>query len=112
MYLAALRNYGAYVIDAAGGFTFYAEDIHTANLRLSDDEINELIGEAAGSPLPAGKTKWQIVMEKLTEEAELGVIPLASGPWWEYGPDGRDPATATYGIANFEVIENATVPAE
>ncbi|MCP4591207.1 MAG: hypothetical protein GY842_10705 [bacterium] len=112
MFIAALRNYGAYPIDAAGGFVFYAEDIHTANLRLSDDEINELIGEAAGSPLPAGKTKWQIVIEKLNEESELGVIPLASGPWWEYAPGGLDPATATYGVANFEVIENALEPEE
>ncbi len=51
------------------------------------------------------------VIEKLTQESELGVIPLASGPWWEYASGGSDPATATYGIANFEVIENATEPA-
>ena len=44
MYLAALRDYGAYLVDNAGGFTFYAEDIHTAVLHLSDDEVNALVG--------------------------------------------------------------------
>jgi len=52
MYLAALRDYGAYLVDNAGGFTFYAEDVHTAVLHLSDDEVNALIGAAPGTPLP------------------------------------------------------------
>jgi hypothetical protein len=104
MYLAALRDYGAYLVDNAGGFTFYAEDIHTAVLHLSDDEVNALIGQPPGTPLPAGMTKWQIVFEKLGEELEL--IPFAEGPW----EDGQDPATATIETSNFEVIEAATVP--
>jgi hypothetical protein len=105
MYLEALRTYGAYLRDNAGGFSFYAEDYHTANLRLSDDEVNALIGEPPGTPLPAGKTKWQIVLEKLNEQLEF--IPIAYGPWTE----GQDPATATIGVSNFEVVEPATLPA-
>ena len=108
MFLAALRNYGVYVVDNADGFSFTAEDIHTANLALSNDEVNELIGESAGTPLPENKTKWQLAMEKLTEELER--IPLASGPWWEYVADGGDPTAATFGVANFEIIEPATEP--
>jgi hypothetical protein len=110
MYLAALRNYGAYIVDNAGGFSFYAEDIHTANLDLPDEEVNDLIGQPPDTPLDPCRTKWQIVIEKLREDLDL--IPLASGHWWDYGPGGSDPATATYRVANFEVVENATEPAE
>lgn len=104
MFLTALRTYGAYLVDNAGGFTFYAEDVHTAVLDLTDDQVNSLIGEASGTPLPSAKTKWQIVMETL--DAELEQIPFAYGPWTE----GQDPATATISSANFEVIEPATRP--
>ncbi|MFQ5856737.1 MAG: cellulase family glycosylhydrolase [Anaerolineae bacterium] len=104
MFLMALRTYGAYLVDNAGGFIFYAEDIHTAVLNLTDDQVNVLIGQQPGTPLPAGKTKWQIVMEKLNEE--LDMIPFAYGPW----PDGQDPATAQITAANFEVVEPATPP--
>jgi len=104
MFLTALRTYGAYVVDNAGGFTFYAEDIHTAVLHLTDDEVNALIGQPPGTPLPAGKTKWQVVIEKLNQDLEQ--IPFAYGPWTE----GQDPATATITRANFEVVEPATRP--
>jgi hypothetical protein len=102
MFLAALRTYGAYVVDNAGGFSFYAEDIHTANLNLTDDEINALIGQPTGTPLPAGMTKWEIMMDQLTTDLEL--IPFATGPWAE------DPANATITIANYEMVEPAAVP--
>ncbi|MFQ5589869.1 MAG: hypothetical protein ACE5HE_01785 [Phycisphaerae bacterium] len=105
MYLAALRSYGLYIVDNSDGFTFYAEDIHTGNLQLSDDEVNELIGQPAGTPLPAGRTKWHTVLDALRDDLET--IPFASGDWWA---DGFDPSTTTYGIANFEVVENAMQP--
>jgi len=105
MVLAALRTYGAYLVENADGFVFYAEDIHTGNLNLTDDEVNALIGQPPGAPLPAGKTKWQIVME--TMENELGLIPIAYDASWM---DGDDPATAVYDIANFEVVEPAARP--
>ncbi len=93
MFLKALRTYGAYVVDNAGGFTFYAEDIHTAHLDLSDAQILALIAEAN---LPAGQTGWQAAMEKLNLELES--IPFAYG-------------TETEVItANFEVVEPATRP--
>lgn len=104
MFLEALRTYGAYLVDNAGGFSFYAEDVHTADLHQTDDEVNTLIGEPPGSALPAGKTKWQIVIEKLNLELEL--IPIAYGPWTE----GQDPGTATIDTPNFEVVEPAQVP--
>lgn len=101
MFLTALRTYGAYLVDNAGGFIFYAEDIHTANLDMTDAEVQELIG---GSSLLEGQTKWEIVIKKLNEE--LGQIPFAYGPW----PEGQDPATAEFTTANFEVVAPATRP--
>ena len=100
MFLTALRTYGAYLVDNAGGFTFYAEDIHTADLHLTNDRVNALIGQPAGTPLPEGKTRWQIVIEKLNEELEW--IPFA------YGPESQDPAKAEIETSNFEVVEPAT----
>jgi cysteinyl-tRNA synthetase len=100
MFLTALRTYGAYLVDNAGGFTFYAEDIHTAVLDLTDDEVNTLIGEPPGTPLLAGKTRWQIVIEKLNEELEL--IPFA------YPPEAQNPGQAEITTANFEVVEPFT----
>jgi len=104
MFLTALRTYGAYLVDNAGGFTFNAEDISSAVLDLTDAEVNVLIGESPGNPLPANKTKWQIVMETLNED--LWEIPFACGPWTE----GQIAATATITTANFEVVEPATIP--
>ena len=104
MVLAALRTYGAYLVDNSGGFTFYAEDIHTGNLNLTADVVNALIGQPPGTPLATGKTKWQIVLETL--DNELALIPIAYGPW----TDGQDPATAVMTTANFEVVEPAAIP--
>jgi cysteinyl-tRNA synthetase len=104
MFLTALRTYGAYVVDNSGGFTFYAEDIHTAVLDLTDAEVNALIAEPPDRPLPTEETKWQIVIRTLNEELEQ--IPFAYGPW----PQGQDPADAEIDTANFEVVEPATLP--
>jgi hypothetical protein len=104
MYLSALRRFGAYLVDNAGGFTFYAEDVHTALLHLSDDEVNALIGEPPGTPLPEGMTKWQVVMEKLNEEISL--IPFAMSP----GDEEPDPETAEIEVGNFEVVAPARIP--
>jgi hypothetical protein len=101
MFLTALRTYGAYLIDNAGGFSFSAEDIHTANLALSQAEFNRLMGQPEETTLPVDKSQWQLLMEKLNLDLER--IPIAYGPWVE----GQDPATATITTANFEV----TVPA-
>jgi hypothetical protein len=101
-HLAALRTYGAILVDNAGGFVFYAEDVHSAPLHLNDDEINALIGRPLGTPLPPGETQWQIVVRKLNEELER--IPFVHGPWTE----GQDPATAMIAtMANSEVVEPA-----
>jgi hypothetical protein len=101
MLLAVLRTYGAYLVDGSGGFGFYAEDIHTANLRLSDEKVNALIGQPTDAPLPTGTTKWQVVIEKLNQDLEQ--IPIAYGPWKQ----GQDPATATMTASNFDVVEPA-----
>ncbi|HPD28780.1 MAG TPA: hypothetical protein PLL20_02210 [Phycisphaerae bacterium] len=103
MFLEALRTYGAYLVDNAGSMAFSAEDIHSANLDMTDDEVNDLISQPTGTPLPTGKTRWQVVIEKLNEELEL--IPVA----WSANPN-QSAATATFDVANIEVVENATVP--
>ena len=104
IFLAALRDYGAYNVDNAGGFSFYAEDVHTAVLNLSDDEVNALISQPPGTPLVEEMTKWEIVMESLGED--LGRIPFAISP----GNDEPDPETAMVEAANFEVVEPAARP--
>jgi len=106
LFLAALRTYGAYLRDNALGFSFYAEDYHTAVLNVGDDQVNYLIGQPASTPLATGKTRWQIVMDKLNSDLEA--IPLAAGPWQA----GQDPAQATMETANFEVVAPATAPAD
>lgn len=106
MFLAALRTYGAYLVDNAGGFAFVAEDFHTAVVHLTDDQIRALTGRPAGAPLPPDKTKWELLIERLNSDLER--IPLSSGPWYEYGPGKKDPAAALLGIANFEVVEQET----
>ncbi len=103
MFLTALRTYGAYMVDNAGGFTFNAEEITTAVLDLTDAEVNGLIGQLSDNPLPANKTRWEIVMETLNED--LWEMPIACGPW----TDGQDAATAMITTANFEVVEPATI---
>ncbi|NOY98279.1 MAG: hypothetical protein GXP40_03605 [Chloroflexi bacterium] len=104
MFLAALREYGAIIVDNASGFSLYAEDIHTAALHLSDDEVNALIGEPAGTPLPDNMTKWQIVIERLGNDLEL--IPIAVSP----GDEEPDPERAEIETANFEVVAPAAIP--
>jgi hypothetical protein len=93
--LLALRTYGAYVVDNANGFVLYAEDIHTARLDLSEDEINQLIGQPSGTPLPGGMTAWQILMEALADD--LSDIPFAFG--------SCAGASSLVAMPNFEVVE-------
>jgi len=100
MIFAALRTYGAYVVENAGAFTFWAEDIHTAVLDLTDDEVNALIGEEPGTPIPAGVTKWQLVIEAVNADLWEISIPIAYGDC--------SGASSTVTTANFEVVEPAT----
>ncbi len=104
MIFAALRTYGAYVVDNAGAFTFWAEDIHTAVLDLSDDEVNALIGEPPGTPIPAGATKWQVVIEAVNADLWEISIPFAYGDC-----SGASSSVIT---ANFEVVAPATGTSE
>ena len=100
MLLRALRRYGAYVVDTADGFSFFAEDVDTAVLELSDAQINTLIGQPAGTQLPSDKTRWQVVIETLNQE--LSGIPFAAGPC--------DGVATTVETANFHVVEPAAAP--
>ncbi len=100
MFIAALRTYGAYVVDNTSGFTYYAEDIHTAVLELSDDDINDLIGRPHGTTLPSTKTRWQLVIETLN--ADLETIPFAYGLC--------DEASSSVTTSNFVVVEPASPP--
>ncbi len=93
--LLALRTYGAYVVDSADGFVIYAEDIHTAPLELTEDEVNQVIGQPQGTPLPLDKTVWQIIMETLAND--LAEIPFAYGDC--------DGSSSLVVMSNFEVIE-------
>ncbi|RZB38394.1 MAG: hypothetical protein SRB2_00142 [Desulfobacteraceae bacterium Eth-SRB2] len=102
MFLKALRTYGGIVVDNAGGFSFYAEDIHTGNLRLTEDQVNQLIGSPIGTQIPSGKTKWQLVLETLSLELEQ--IPMAYGPW----TSGQNPSSATITTSNYEIVSRVS----
>lgn len=93
IFFRALREYGAYVVDRGGGFVFFAEDWHTAWLDIDEAQVKALIGSLT---LPANKTFWQIVMDKLYEQLS-----------WEFG--GIPFALERNGqlIANFEVVDHA-----
>jgi hypothetical protein len=104
MYLKALQKHGAIIVDNAGGFIFYAEDIHTGVIDLSEDEVNGLIGKPAGTPIPNGATPWQVVLDQLLLDLEY--LPVAYGEWDE----DTDPLSATMSVSNFEVVEPATRP--
>jgi hypothetical protein len=98
MFLDALRQYGAYAVDNAGGFTFYAEDIHTAVLDLTISEVETLIG----GTMPGGVSKWEAVITTLNQELEG--LPFAAGSW----TSGQDPTTATVTTSNFDVVAPAS----
>ncbi len=97
MFIKALRTYGAYLVDNAQGFSFYAEDIHTGVLDLPLSKVNQLIGKASGTPLPAGKTKWQVVMEKLN--TQVGQFSFGYGS-----------SSSSMDTANFDVVTPAKKP--
>jgi len=105
LFIETMRTYGAYVIDNAGGFTFYAEDVHTANLDIAQTDLNALVGRPASAALDADETAWQVAIETLNRDLER--IPFAYGPW----SDGQDPATAAIQAANYQVMAPATPPA-
>ncbi len=102
MFLSALRTYGAYLVDNSFGFSIPAEDSNTAVLNLTNDQVNGLIGQPPGTPLPSGRTRWQAVLDTLNRQLEA--IPIA------VGPPAANPATATIDVANLEVVEPAAVP--
>lgn len=104
IFLEALRTFGAIIVDNAGAFSFYAEDMHTANLNLANEEVNLLIGKPADTPIPENKTGWQLIMETINRELEM--VPFVWGPWDNH----QDPSTAAITMANFEFVEQAAKP--
>ena len=70
---------------------------------LTDQGVNELIGKEVNTPIPPGKTDYQIIMEALITDIEDNWLSIGYGPWVE----GMDPSTSTMDYANFEVISPA-----
>lgn len=103
MFLQALRQYGAYLVDNAGALAFSAEDIHSANLNMTLAEVNQLVGNAADTALPSGKTQWQVVIETLN--LDLEDVPVAYS-----SQVNQSASTATFEVSNFEVVASATEP--
>ncbi|QDT94643.1 hypothetical protein [Gimesia aquarii] len=60
IFLEVLHNFGAYLVDGAGGFAFAAEDIHTANMK--EQQAKDLISP---HKLDEQATPWQNVIEIL-----------------------------------------------
>lgn len=105
IFFQALREYGAYLVDGGGGFGFSAEDQWTANLDISLEELSSLVLldiQTTKKMLEnEGKTKWQILMEKLNDQLSN-----------EIGTQGQTaiPFAASATQCNFDVIENAAIP--
>lgn len=64
IFLAALFNYGAYLVDGADGFTLVAEDYRTAPSLLNEDQVLELTG---ADTLPDDQTFWEFIVNTLNE---------------------------------------------
>ncbi|MCU0274201.1 MAG: hypothetical protein MUE34_13305, partial [Acidimicrobiales bacterium] len=100
MVLAALRTHGAYVVGDAPGLTLFTEDVHTAAPALTPEEVNLLVGQPAGSPLPTDRTPWQYILERLNQD--LAQLPFAHGSC-----TGTSSVVLT---ANFDVVTPAEDP--
>jgi hypothetical protein len=98
MVLTALRNYGAYLSDNAGGFQLWTEDIHSGNLSMDDNKLAALIGKQRKET----QTSWEALITEVRDE--LDDIPLAYGS----ADRGAEPSGATIDHANFEVVDFAT----
>ena len=94
MVLTALRRYGAYITDNAGGFALYAEDYRTGVLRVPKAQVRQLIGAEPQAKLDASKSNWELVLRVLA--ADLGKIPITIGK-------------AKMKWSNFEVVAAARV---
>ncbi len=62
IFLDALFKYGAFLVDAGGGFGLVAEDIHTANPDLTPEQVQAL---TRSDSLDETKTLWQIMIETI-----------------------------------------------
>jgi hypothetical protein len=85
MVLTALRNYGAYLSDNAGGFQLWTEDIHSGNLSMDDNKLAALIGKQRKET----QTSWEALITEVRDE--LDDIPLAYGS----ADRGAEPSGAT-----------------
>ena len=77
MVLMALRRYGAYITDNAGGFALYAEDYRTGVLRVSKAQVRRLVGLAPQATLDRRKSNWELVLRALA--ADLEKVPITVG---------------------------------
>lgn len=107
VFLRALREYGAFLVDGAEGFPIAAEDSNTGNLRITDAKLSDLCGLARAkieSKLNDGMTKWQIALETLNEQLS-----------WIMSPNDEHIPFAAVKIdgslrPNFEVVESLPIP--
>lgn len=104
IFFQTLREYGAYVVDASGGVAFYAEDSHTGNLSLSDEQVTFLTDQKRRDD----ETPWQAVVTELNELLTWRLSDMAG---LKPTPvpfifDGRD------GLRNIEVIAPAQPPSD
>ncbi|WP_436716166.1 hypothetical protein U8335_00525 [Roseiconus lacunae] len=93
-FLRALRTYGAYLVDGSGAFTFYAEDVSTANLKLGRGDFRRLAGEDVDVDSP-DRSQWSLLMDALLSDIET--IPFT------YEVDGVV-------HSNFAVVADAEIP--
>ena len=103
MFLAALRTYGATLVNNAGGLTFYAEDAHTAVLTL-DPRRDQVPGRTSRR---YSVPRRQVGLASRHGKAQSGSRAHSLCLWTLAGrAKSLSPATVTR--ANFEVVEPAT----
>lgn len=103
IFFATLREHGAYAVDGAAAVVLYAEDEHTADLRLSPEQLAWLIGRTPN----AEWTSWQNVLFALLDQLDFELsqrmdLPTAALPCIVDRPDGT--------LGNIEIMQPAVPP--
>jgi hypothetical protein len=107
--LRALQEYGAYLGDGSGAFTFYAESWRTAPTYLTEKGVEDLIGPDFKKSECKQETAWEKIIGTLNDQLSWALfglesvqppvvrLPFAIGPVMESNDDVSF-------HANFEVV--------
>ncbi len=98
IFLTALHDYGAFLVDGAEGFGIAAEDRETA---VMDDHIVEKLIE---EPVRKGETPWESLMETINEYLSFRLFKTPNGDQVSGLPLGFFQQEGDQFWTNFEVV--------